>query len=186
MAVALKTLQALGRYENMLKSIFSHRRTWFFIAILIVVLDQVSKILVSTHFDSSSKINLISDFGFGFDLVLRHNTGAAFNFLAYASGWQRWFFIGLALSISTVIVIWLWRVSQAQKLESLALALILGGAIGNVCDRIFYGHVIDFILLYYKDWQYPAFNIADTAIFIGAVLLALGIFKDKKSVPTVI
>ena len=102
-----------------------------------------------------------------------HNTGAAFSLLAGADGWQRWFFIGLAFVVSTILIIWIFRLPRGDKLLSMALALILGGAIGNVIDRILYGHVIDFIQVHWQDAYFPAFNVADSAITIGAGLLIL-------------
>jgi len=115
----------------------------------------------------------------GFSITLRHNTGAAFSFLAEYSGWQRWFLIALAASVSLVIACWLKRLPPEKRCESMALTLILGGALGNLFDRILHGYVVDFILLYYKRWEWPAFNIADSAIFIGATLYIWSQLKQK-------
>ena len=112
-----------------------------------------------------------------FNLTLAHNPGAAFSFLAGAGGWQRWFFVILAVVICTVLVIWMKRLAQSAKLEAISLALIIGGAIGNVIDRLIYGYVIDFLDVYAGSYHWPAFNIADSAIFIGAVLLIIDSFR---------
>ncbi|MDG4604451.1 MAG: signal peptidase II, partial [Candidatus Contendobacter sp.] len=118
-----------------------------------------------------------------FNLLLTYNTGAAFSFLADAGGWQRWFFLGLGLMVSIGLLIWLGRLKPAEKRLAAALALILGGAVGNLIDRIWLGQVIDFIQLYYDRWYWPAFNIADSAITLGAVLLVLDSWRSKKSDP---
>jgi signal peptidase II len=108
-----------------------------------------------------------------FNLMLTYNPGAAFSFLAGAGGWQRWFFLSLGTAISIALVVWLTRLRPEEKRLGLALALILGGAIGNLIDRAWLGQVIDFIQLYYDRWYWPTFNIADSAISIGAALLVL-------------
>lgn len=164
-------------HVNTLKLGESTRRYWLALSTLIVAFDQLSK-YVSTYYLTLG--NWVEVFP-GFRLALRHNTGAAFSFLSGASGWQRWFFIGLALIASTAIYVWLGRVSDKSKSESLGLALILGGALGNLLDRIAHGYVIDFILVYYKEWYWPAFNIADSAICIGVTLLIPSLFKKNDS-----
>lgn len=141
---------------------------WLLIAALIIVLDQLSKIVVERKFDYGDSVP-VTDF---FNLVLVYNRGAAFSFLASAGGWQRWFFIGLGTVAAGFIVFMLAR-HGGQKLFGWALALILGGAIGNVIDRIVYGHVIDFLDFHVAGYHWPAFNIADSAITLGAVLLVL-------------
>ncbi|QDQ29171.1 lipoprotein signal peptidase [Chitinimonas arctica] len=141
---------------------------WLGLAGLIVVLDQISKQWVEHALDYGDRIPLT---GF-FNLVLTYNPGAAFSFLAGAGGWQRHFFTVLAVVVSAVIVSML-RKQHAQTGIALALSLILGGALGNVIDRVLYGHVIDFIQLYYGQFYWPAFNIADSAICVGAVLMVL-------------
>ena len=108
-----------------------------------------------------------------FNLTLMHNTGAAFSFLSEAGGWQRWFFTIVALVVSSVIFTWIRRLHSGQYLQAAALSLVLGGALGNVIDRLLLGHVVDFIQIYYEQWYWPAFNIADSAISIGVVLLIL-------------
>jgi signal peptidase II len=107
----------------------------------------------------------------GFNFTLMYNEGAAFSFLSDASGWQRWFFTAVAIVVSIAIVFWLKGLAAEQRLTAIALTLILGGALGNVWDRIVLGHVVDFIDVYYANYHWPAFNIADSAIFLGAVLL---------------
>ncbi|VCU71270.1 Lipoprotein signal peptidase [Pigmentiphaga humi] len=146
----------------------SRLSTWLLIAGLVIVADQLTKIAVDRLFAYGERLALLPSV----DLTLLYNRGAAFSFLAGADGWQRWFFTILALVVSAVIVRLLWRHGH-QRLFAWALTLILGGALGNVIDRFIHGHVIDFVLLYYGDWFFPAFNLADTAITIGAVLLIL-------------
>ena len=115
----------------------------------------------------------------GFNLTRLHNEGAAFSFLADAGGWQKHFFVGLALAVSTFVAVWLWRLpGKDHKLLSAGLAFILGGALGNAVDRLLYGHVIDFLDVYYKTWHWPAFNVADSCIFIGAALIILDMFVN--------
>lgn len=145
-------------------------------ALFIIFLDQGSKWLVTKTFEYGESLTIFPSFA----LTLRHNTGAAFSFLAEASGWQRWFFIAIAALVSSIIFIWLGRLNDHEKLEALGLSLILGGALGNVIDRLFNGYVVDFILLFYKDWQYPAFNIADTAICLGVFFIFLAMLKKPK------
>ena len=112
--------------------------------------------------------------------TLAYNPGAAFSFLANHSGWQRWFFAGIAAVVSVVLVVWLKRLRN-DTWTAIALALILGGALGNLYDRLVLGHVIDFILVHWRqEWYYPAFNLADSAITVGAVMLALDMFRKKK------
>jgi signal peptidase II len=112
----------------------------------------------------------------GFNLTYVHNTGAAFSFLSQAGGWQRWLFAGLAVVMSSIITVWLLRLQKHETFMAAALSLILGGAIGNLIDRVAYGYVIDFLDVYYQDWHWPAFNIADSAICIGVGLMLLESF----------
>ena len=141
---------------------------WLAIAVVVVVLDQVTKTLVTRSFQLHD-VRTITPF---FDLVRAHNTGAAFSFLAGASGWQRWFFIGLG-AVASVFIVWLLARHGDQRLFCWALALILGGAVGNVLDRIQHGHVVDFIQVHWGGAYFPSFNVADSAISVGAVLLIL-------------
>lgn len=150
----------------------TRRSDGLIIALLIVMVDQLSKYGSHLYLERAS-IRVFR----GFDLILSHNPGAAFSFLADASGWQRWFLSALAVGMSLAIYQWLGRLDAHEKQESLALSLILGGALGNLIDRLCYGHVIDFIVFYYRQWAWPAFNIADAAISLGMILWFLGCFK---------
>ena len=151
---------------------------WYGLAGLVVLLDQLSKYWVTSHF-YYGEVRPITDF---FNLVLVHNTGAAFSFLSDAGGWQRWFFGVVAGIISVVLAVWLARIPARQRLLPAALALILGGALGNLWDRLTLGYVIDFIDLYYQHHHWPAFNVADSAITVGAVLLVVESFFVKESI----
>lgn len=150
---------------------------WLWLSALVLVIDQATKQWVSAALDLYQRVALIPML----DLTLVHNRGAAFSFLSDASGWQRWFFAVLAVGISIAILVWLRRLPRAEMRTAIGLALILGGAIGNVWDRMLHGHVVDFILVYYRDWHWPAFNVADSAIFIGVALLILdSLFAYRK------
>ncbi len=138
------------------------------LALLIIVVDQITKVYFNTAFSFGERVNVLPFF----DFTLLYNRGAAFSFLATEEGWQRWFFTGLGL-VAAAVILWLLRRTPGQPRFRAALILILGGAVGNVIDRLAYGHVVDFLLFYWKDWYYPAFNIADVAITCGAVLLVL-------------
>jgi signal peptidase II len=141
---------------------------WLGTALIIILLDQISKIMISNLF-SYGHTKAITSF---FNLTKVFNKGAAFSFLASESGWQRYLFTGLGLFAALVIIILLKR-HAGQRMFCWALTLILGGAIGNVIDRLLYGHVIDFLDFYFKGWHFPAFNVADSAICLGAVLFVL-------------
>ncbi|MGD9786398.1 MAG: signal peptidase II [Sulfuricellaceae bacterium] len=145
---------------------------WLTISAGVIVLDQITKYWITAAFQLGDKLPVLPSF----NLVLAYNTGAAFSLLADAGGWQRVFFSLVAAAASTVIV-FLLRRHPHQTLFSLALALILGGALGNLIDRIALGHVIDFIQLYWRDYYWPAFNVADSAITGGAVLLVWDSFR---------
>ena len=140
---------------------------WLWLSFLVVGLDQWSKSLASAHLNYGIPQPVLP----GFNLTLVHNTGAAFSLLRDAGGWQRVFFIVLALAISTVLVIWLRRLPPGQRWLPATLALILGGALGNLWDRMWLGYVVDFLDMYVGQWHWPAFNLADSAITIGAVML---------------
>lgn len=148
---------------------------WYGLALVVLGLDQLTKGWVVSHFEYGQPW-VITDF---FNLTLLHNTGAAFSFLSDAGGWQRWFFTAVAGVVSIVLVVWLARLKDSNCLESLALALVLGGALGNLYDRAALGYVVDFIVVHYKHYYWPAFNIADSAIVVGAGLLLIGGFKTK-------
>ena len=141
---------------------------WIGIAVLIMVLDQFTKVLVLGRFQYGDSLPITSFF----NLVRVHNHGAAFSFLADAGGWQRWFFTGLGV-VATVLMVWMLRKHPGQRLFCAALSLILGGAVGNVVDRLIHGYVVDFLDFYWGTWHFPAFNLADSAITLGAILLIL-------------
>lgn len=161
------------------KNTLSIRKKALLLAIAIIIVDQITKVL-SRHYLAAYGAQGLPIFE-GFSLVLHFNTGAAFGFLAESSGWQRWFFVSMAGIITTGIIFWLGRLNKAQDIwEGLALALILGGALGNLWDRLFFGNVTDFILLYYKNYPpFPTFNIADSAISVGVVLFAVDMFRKR-------
>ena len=148
---------------------------WLWLSALIIVLDQLSKAWITNHFVYGESLAVLSVF----NLVLAHNTGAAFSMLNDAGGWQRWMFSAIAILASAWIV-WLLRKHLQQKLFCLALALILGGALGNLVDRIAYGYVLDFLDFYWNTYHFPAFNLADSAITCGAALLLWDSFTEKK------
>ena len=141
---------------------------WLGIAAVVIVLDQIAKKLILGHFELGDSRTVTSFF----NIVRAHNTGAAFSFLAGATGWQRWFFVALG-GLAAVFIVWMLKRHGGQRLFSWALALILGGALGNVIDRLLHGYVIDFIQLHHRGWYFPSFNVADSAITIGAGLLIL-------------
>jgi signal peptidase II len=139
---------------------------WLAIALIVIVFDQFTKTLVLGNFNLGDS-RFVTSF---FNVVRVHNSGAAFSFLAGASGWQRWFFVGLG-AVAAVFIVWMLRSHGGQRLFSWALALILGGALGNVVDRLLHGYVVDFIQVHHSGWYFPSFNVADSAISVGAVLL---------------
>ncbi len=149
---------------------------WLWLSLLVIGLDQLTKWYFVAAFQLYERRPVVPGF---FDWTLAHNYGAAFSFLSNAGGWQRWFFTVLALVISAVLCEWLRRLKRNHWQEALPLALIVGGAIGNVIDRLNHGYVIDFILVYYDKWAWPAFNVADSAITCGAVLLILFSFRSS-------
>ncbi|MGD2137932.1 MAG: signal peptidase II [Gammaproteobacteria bacterium] len=145
---------------------------WLWVSVVVVVLDQCTKLLADSMLAFNRPVALIPFV----DIRLAYNRGAAFSFLSDASGWQRWFFVLLALLVIGLLLTWLRRLSARETGTALALALILGGAAGNLIDRLAYGYVVDFIDLYYGDWHWPTFNVADSAISVGAALLLLDVF----------
>ena len=149
---------------------------WLWLSSLVVILDQLSKQIAENSLLLHKPLAVFP----GFNWTLMYNKGAAFSFLSQAGGWQRWFFIILSSVISVALIIWLKQLKKDQQVLSAGIAFILGGAIGNVIDRSLYGHVIDFIQVYYKDFYWPAFNIADSAITLGAGLLVLDMFIEYK------
>ncbi|HSI24203.1 MAG TPA: signal peptidase II, partial [Methylotenera sp.] len=147
-------------------------RKWFFISAVIVVLDLYTKHLVQQAFQYGEHLTITSFF----DLVRYHNEGAAFSFLANAGGWQKLFFSGVSV-VAIVVISYLIRKHQTEKLFCLGLALVLGGAIGNLYDRVTLGYVVDFLYFHYHSFYWPAFNVADSTICVGVALLLLDSFK---------
>jgi signal peptidase II len=145
---------------------FASLLPWLVIAVVVIVLDQLTKSLILANFAYGDSVH-VTPF---FNVVRVHNTGAAFSFLAGASGWQRWFFVGLG-AVAAAFIVWMLRSHGGQKLFAWALALILGGALGNVIDRLLHGYVVDFIQVHWAEKYFPSFNLADSAITLGAILL---------------
>jgi signal peptidase II len=162
--------------ENNSSSHASERgeRRWLGLAAVVIALDQFSKLWISSRWAYGESYT-VTDF---FNLVLAHNSGASFSMLSDAGGWQRWFFSGIAI-VASVWIIWLLRKHQQEKLFCIALAFILGGALGNLIDRLTDGYVVDFIDFHWNSSHFAAFNVADTAINIGAALLLWDGFKNK-------
>ncbi|MFK7997441.1 MAG: signal peptidase II [Granulosicoccus sp.] len=146
------------------------------IVIAIVLSDQITKIWADRALEMYQQI-FITPF---FNITKAYNYGAAFSFLDTPGGWQRWFFTGISLVVSIVLCVWLYRMSRAEKWLSLSIALILGGAVGNLIDRMWYGYVVDFIQVHWSGYYFPSFNIADAAISCGTVLLLILTFFEKK------
>jgi signal peptidase II len=145
---------------------------WLWISLLVVVVDQATKQIAEAQLTPHQAVNLLPFF----DWYLTYNTGAAFSFLADAGGWQRWLFTVIAVIMSVLIVQWIRKLPAAETLTAISLCLILGGAIGNLIDRILLGHVIDYIQVWLGSYPFPAFNIADAAISVGAAMLILSSF----------
>jgi len=149
---------------------------WLWVTVAVLLLDQGTKLLADSAMALHDPIVLLPSLA----LTKAYNTGAAFSFLGEASGWQRWFFSGLAVAVCGILLAWLRRLPATEWRTALALALILGGAVGNLVDRVIYGHVIDFIDVYYQTWHWPTFNVADSAITLGAALLLLDAFSAHR------
>jgi signal peptidase II len=149
--------------------------SWYALAMVLILLDQYTKGLASEHLSYGQPQQVFS----WFNLTLAHNTGAAFSFLDDAGGWQRYFFTAVASVISTGLIIWLYLLPRSQTLLALSLALILSGALGNVWDRVTLGYVVDFISVHYQNRYFPAFNVADSAISVGAACMILDSFLQK-------
>ena len=147
-------------------------RRWIILVAIVIALDQATKFATQTYLVGHGVVG-VTPF---FNLRLVYNPGAAFSFLSEAGGWQRWFFIGLSCAVSVYLVGWL-RTVSSQRLQPFALALILSGAIGNLIDRVRIGAVIDFLDIYYQDWHFPTFNVADSAVTLGAMALILSLFR---------
>lgn len=181
----------------MIEASAGRMRLWLIISTAVVVLDQITKHLAASALHLHEPLSVMPYF----NLTLAYNTGAAFSFLADGSGWQRWFFVVLALLVSAVILRWMGTLGRGERWSGLALALILGGALGNVADRLIDGYVVDFIDLYYTagsclplftpvpiggdglECHWPAFNLADSAIFVGAVMMVIETLRPRKKTP---
>ena len=151
---------------------------WLLLALGVAVLDQLTKWWVLQTFQPGGVLEVLPVF----NLVLTFNEGAAFSFLSDAGGWQRWFFIGLTLIVVVALLVWLWRLSRTERWTALALSLVLGGALGNLVDRLRMGKVTDFLDFHWQGWHWPAFNLADSAITIGVAILLLISLREEKSV----
>lgn len=158
-------------------SLLNHMLKWLSLSVVIIIADLVTKFYASANLDYAVPVPVIDGF---FNFTLLHNTGAAFSFLASESGWQRWFFVVLATGVSAGLVVWL-RGLRDEPWVACAVALILGGAIGNLYDRITLGYVVDFLHFYWNNYHFPAFNIADSAISIGAGMMIIDVFRGNKS-----
>ena len=141
---------------------------WLAWAVFLMGADQIAKTLILNHYQLGDS-TFITSF---FNIVRAHNTGAAFSFLSDAGGWQRWLFTGIGVA-ATIFIVWQLRAHPGQKLFSFALSSILGGAVGNVVDRLMHGYVVDFLQFHYAGWYFPSFNLADSAITVGAACLIL-------------
>lgn len=153
----------------------SHLLLLFMLAGAVLILDQITKSLASAHLDYGVPQTVFT----GFDLLLAHNPGASFSFLADAGGWQRWGLSAIAFGASVFIIVWLLRLPRKQMLLGAALACILGGALGNGFDRITLGYVVDFISVYYGEWRFATFNVADIALNVGAFLIVIDILRGR-------
>lgn len=149
---------------------------WLWLSLVVLGLDQLSKQIATRLLELHQPVPVVPFL----NLTLTHNTGAAFSFLSDAGGWQRWFFVALTVAIAVVIVVWITRIKPGQRWLAAALALVLGGALGNLWDRVTLGHVVDFLDFHWGGYHFPAFNLADSAITLGAVLLIIDMFISKK------
>lgn len=159
----------------MTKKLFLSGTRWLWIAVIVFGLDRLTKHLAEEYLDAYSALAITP----GFNLILSYNKGAAFSFLDQAPGWQMWFFGGIALVVSIAIIVWLSKLSYRDRWISIALSLIVGGALGNLWDRLNYGHVIDFIQWYVSDFYWPVFNVADSAVCIGALMMFVSTFFKR-------
>ncbi len=148
----------------------SKKVRWLLLALLTALADQLTKWWM-LHSFRPGEVRPVTSF---FNLVLTFNEGAAFSFLSDAGGWQRWFFVGLTLVVAVALVVWLWRLRPGEGVTALGLSLVLGGALGNLVDRLRLGRVTDFLDFHWQQWHWPAFNLADSAITVGVLLLLLG------------
>lgn len=152
---------------------------WLWLAAAVIAIDLGSKAMASASLGLGESIQVLPFF----NLTLLHNPGAAFSFLAGEDGWQRWFFVALAAVVSVVLIRWLSRLGAGERWMAVAIVLILGGAIGNVYDRVMHGYVVDFLHFYWNQYHFPAFNLADTAITIGALMMVVDLFRKSPEQP---
>lgn len=150
---------------------------WLWLSVLVIVLDLLTKSIASHYLVLHQPVAVFP----GFNWTLMHNTGAAFSFLSNETGWQRWFFMMISIAVSIGIVIWMKRLQSNQVWLAVSLAFIIGGALGNAWDRLTLGYVVDFIEVYYDRWSWPAFNVADSAISVGAVMLIIDSLRGNRS-----
>lgn len=153
------------------------RMWWMALVVLTIVIDQITKIWADSQLVYAQPVYVLPVL----DITLHYNPGAAFSFLSNAGGWQRWFFTVISLLVSGYLLVWLLKLPRAQTMLSMALSLVLGGAVGNLIDRLRLGHVIDFISVHWGNAYFPTFNIADAAITIGAILLILDTFLHPEN-----
>ena len=149
----------------------------YLISLIVIVTDQITKITAENAIELYEQIVVLPVF----NLTLAYNPGAAFSFLANAGGWQRYFFTGISLIVSICLIVWLAKLEKSERLMTWSFALILGGAIGNLIDRIAYGHVIDFLQVHWNEAYFPSFNFADVGICIGAILMLIATFLDGRN-----
>jgi len=147
---------------------------WLWLSALVVALDQGTKWMAEAALDPYLPVPLVPSF----NLTLMYNEGAAFSFLAGAGGWQRWFFAGLGTLITIALGVWLHRLKATERVTAIGIGLVIGGAVGNLIDRILTGRVVDFIDVYYAGWHWPAFNLADSAISVGVALLLIATLRE--------
>ncbi|OEY66650.1 signal peptidase II [Marinobacter sp. X15-166B] len=150
---------------------------WLWLTALVVIADLTTKALATASLVYAQPVPVMPSF----NLTLLHNTGAAFSFLAGAAGWQRWFFIALAVGVSIGLVAWLRTLQRHETWTAVAVALILGGALGNLYDRVMHGYVVDFLHFYWQNHHFPAFNLADVAITVGAAMMILDVFRKPSA-----
>ena len=168
-------------FKNLWQQAFEDTQTarlkWLWLSVLAIVLDFATKQMAQHFLQFAQPVYVLPVF----DLTLLYNKGAAFSFLASESGWQRWFFTVIAVSVSGVMTVWLMKLKATEKWLAAAISLVIGGAIGNLYDRLAYGHVVDFIHVHWGEHYFPAFNIADSAITLGAAMLLIDslIFSRK-------
>jgi signal peptidase II len=153
-------------------------RRFLWVALMVALIDQVSKYWILGHFREYEVLTVWPVF----NLTLVYNQGAAFSFLADAGGWQHYLFVGLALVVSVLLVVWLWRLPPERRLEAWGLSLVLGGALGNLVDRLVHGRVVDFLQWHWEEHYFPSFNLADSAITLGVILLLVDALRGQSDV----